>query len=144
MRNLHQLFVLCTGSQIIGGNFAKFCGLLRIYDLYLTQTAMSMLLLREFFYVLRTFFFNIVASAQKSCIMAFLQHFFIYLFYLFMHMKTYKKLLFVEFQISMYVLTPSYQVSVGYYCGRDQQTLSLCLCECERIFFRQINAVTLL
>ena len=35
LRNLHQLFVLCTASQIIGGDFAKFCGLLRIYELYL-------------------------------------------------------------------------------------------------------------
>ena len=34
MRNL-QLFVLCTASQIIGGDFAKFCGLRRIYELYL-------------------------------------------------------------------------------------------------------------
>ena len=34
MRNLHQLFVLCTASQVIGGDFAKFCGLLRIYELY--------------------------------------------------------------------------------------------------------------
>ena len=34
LRNLHQLFVLCTASQIIGGDFAKFCGLLRIYELY--------------------------------------------------------------------------------------------------------------
>ena len=33
LRNLYQLFVLCTASQIIGGNFAKFCGLLRIYEL---------------------------------------------------------------------------------------------------------------
>ena len=33
-RNLHQLFVQCTASQIIGGDFAKFCGLLRIYELY--------------------------------------------------------------------------------------------------------------
>ena len=30
LRNLHQLFVLCTASQIIGGDFAKFCGLLRM------------------------------------------------------------------------------------------------------------------
>ena len=30
LRNLHQSFVLCTASQIIGGDFAKFCGLLRI------------------------------------------------------------------------------------------------------------------
>ena len=35
LRNLQQLFVLCTASQIIGGNFAKFCGLLRIYEVYL-------------------------------------------------------------------------------------------------------------
>ena len=34
MRILNQLFFLCTTSQIIGGDFAKFCGLLRIYDLY--------------------------------------------------------------------------------------------------------------
>ena len=33
LRNLHQIFVLCTVSQIIGGDFAKFCGLLRIYEL---------------------------------------------------------------------------------------------------------------
>ena len=35
LRNLHHLFVLCTASLIIGGDFAKFCGLLRIYELYL-------------------------------------------------------------------------------------------------------------
>ena len=34
LRNLHQLFVLCPASQIIGGYFAKFCGFLRIYELY--------------------------------------------------------------------------------------------------------------
>ena len=34
LRNLHQLFVLCTASQIILGDFAKFCGLLRIYQFY--------------------------------------------------------------------------------------------------------------
>ena len=39
MRNLHQLFVLCTTSQIIGGDFSKFCGLLRIYELYCGCTA---------------------------------------------------------------------------------------------------------
>ena len=33
LRYLHQLFVLCTASQIFGGDFAKFCGLLRIYEL---------------------------------------------------------------------------------------------------------------
>ena len=32
---LHQLFVLCTASQIIDGHFAKFCDLLRIYKLYI-------------------------------------------------------------------------------------------------------------
>ena len=34
MRNLHRRFVLCTNGQIYGGDFAKFCGLLRIYELY--------------------------------------------------------------------------------------------------------------
>ena len=34
LRNFHQLFVLCSASQIIGGDFAKFCGLI-IYELYL-------------------------------------------------------------------------------------------------------------
>ena len=33
LQNLHQLFVLCTASQMIGGDFAKFRGLLRIYEL---------------------------------------------------------------------------------------------------------------
>ena len=37
LKNLHQLFALCTASQIIGVDFAKFCGLLRIYELYLEE-----------------------------------------------------------------------------------------------------------
>ena len=32
--NLHQLFDWHYIGQIIGGDFAKFCGLLRIYELY--------------------------------------------------------------------------------------------------------------
>ncbi len=32
--NLHHRFVLCSNGQIYGGHFAKFCGLLRIYELY--------------------------------------------------------------------------------------------------------------
>ena len=35
MQNLHRRFVLCSKGQIYGGDFAKFCGLLRIYELYL-------------------------------------------------------------------------------------------------------------
>ena len=34
MQNLHLWFVLCSASQIYGGDFAKFCDLLRIYELY--------------------------------------------------------------------------------------------------------------
>ena len=34
LRNLHGRFVLCSNGQIYGGDFAKFCGLLRIYELY--------------------------------------------------------------------------------------------------------------
>ena len=34
LRNLHRRFVLCNNGQIYDGDFAKFCGLLRIYELY--------------------------------------------------------------------------------------------------------------
>ena len=34
MQNLHLTFVLCSASQNQGEDFAKFCGLLRIYELY--------------------------------------------------------------------------------------------------------------
>ena len=34
LRNLHCSFVLCSNGQIYGGDFAKFCGLLWIYELY--------------------------------------------------------------------------------------------------------------
>ena len=34
MRNLHCRFTLCSNSQIYGGDFAKFWGFLRIYELY--------------------------------------------------------------------------------------------------------------
>ena len=35
MRNLHQLFDWQYIGQIISGDFTKFCGLLRIYELYI-------------------------------------------------------------------------------------------------------------
>ena len=37
LRNLCQLFDWQYIGQIIGGDFAKFCGLLRIYELYLCK-----------------------------------------------------------------------------------------------------------
>ena len=33
MQNLNPRFVPCSNGQIYGGDFAKFCGLLRIYEL---------------------------------------------------------------------------------------------------------------
>ena len=33
LRNLYRRFVLCSNSQIYGGDFANFFGLLRIYEL---------------------------------------------------------------------------------------------------------------
>ena len=33
LRNLHHLYVPGTASQIIGGDFTEFCGLLRMYEL---------------------------------------------------------------------------------------------------------------
>ena len=35
LRNLHRRFVLRSNSQIYGGDFAKFCGLLSIHELYI-------------------------------------------------------------------------------------------------------------
>ena len=37
MRSLHRRFILCSNSQIYGGDFAKFCGLLRKYELYVEK-----------------------------------------------------------------------------------------------------------
>ena len=34
MHNLHRKFVLCSTSQIYGGDFTKFCGLLNLNELY--------------------------------------------------------------------------------------------------------------
>ena len=34
LRNHHLRFVLYSNGQIYGGDFAKLCGLLRIYELY--------------------------------------------------------------------------------------------------------------
>ena len=48
MRNLQQSFVLCTASQIIGGEFAKFCGLLSIHELYEKVFALTTTLLQRF------------------------------------------------------------------------------------------------
>ena len=36
MRNLHLTFDYSTYSQKVGEDFAKFCGLLRVYELYYT------------------------------------------------------------------------------------------------------------
>ena len=33
-QNIHRRFVLCCSGQIYGGDLPKFCGLLRIYELY--------------------------------------------------------------------------------------------------------------
>ena len=33
--------VLCTASQVIGGDFARFCGLLKIRELYLASAVQS-------------------------------------------------------------------------------------------------------
>ena len=38
LQNLHRRFVLCSNGQIYSGDFAKLCGLLRIYGIYLKKT----------------------------------------------------------------------------------------------------------
>ena len=47
LRNLHLTFVLCGASQKYGGDFAKFCGLLRIYELYIIYLNLFMKLQQE-------------------------------------------------------------------------------------------------
>ena len=43
MRNLHRRFVLCSNGQIYGGDFTKFCGVLRIlYELYKFQSQVKL------------------------------------------------------------------------------------------------------
>ena len=37
LKNLHRRFVKCSNGQIYSGDFTKFWGLLRIYELYLTN-----------------------------------------------------------------------------------------------------------
>ena len=64
LRNLHRKFVLCSNGQIYGRDFAKFCGLLRIYELYpdifLSEIWVSLLL--NFF----THKFNFLIPTSKS------------------------------------------------------------------------------
>ena len=52
------IFVLCTASQIIGGDFAKFCGLLRIYELYLKPLS----LIKRDYYIVPSPFTVLVAT----------------------------------------------------------------------------------
>ena len=44
MRNIHLSFVLCSNGQIYDGDFAKFCGLLRMYELYIEGKLVGILL----------------------------------------------------------------------------------------------------
>ena len=61
-QNFHQLFVLCTStftSQIIGGDFAKFCGLLRIYEIYqIASWSFSMQLKEKKIILVQGFYFG--------------------------------------------------------------------------------------
>ena len=56
LRNLHRRrFVLCSNGQIYDGDFAKFCGLLRIYELYVDVISfISFLLFNLLIYLLKT------------------------------------------------------------------------------------------
>ena len=45
LQNIHLTYVLCSARQKWGGDFAKFCGHLRIYELYNNWTKMNLSLL---------------------------------------------------------------------------------------------------
>ena len=51
LRNLHQRFLLCRNGQIYDGDFTKFCGLLRMYELYKTTY----------------FFFKVRSNSSPAC-----------------------------------------------------------------------------
>ena len=83
LRNLHRRFVLWSNGQIYGGDFAKFCGLFRIYELYLGENRMYELYLGEnhmrveiFFQIFRwkkTCWWKFVCKKNK-CIYMFIRH----------------------------------------------------------------------
>ena len=66
MRNLHRRFVLCSASQIYGRNFAKFCGLLRIYELYRSsRRSMSIVTMKSKLNLLK--FDSDVSQLGRAC-----------------------------------------------------------------------------
>ena len=64
LRNLHSRFVLCSASQIYGGDFAKFCGLPRIYELY---TFWIINFHEKNCIWLKYFFFRCIQSEKNNC-----------------------------------------------------------------------------
>ena len=69
MRNLHLLFDWHYIEQIIGGDFANFCGVLRIYELYHLVHVLPRHILKIFYY-----YYNISMKIEKRCIMHFLRN----------------------------------------------------------------------
>ena len=51
LQNLNCRFVLCSNCQISCGDFAKFCGLLRIYELYGTLSIGNLMFICQFFFI---------------------------------------------------------------------------------------------
>ena len=47
LRNLHLPFDLCSASQIIGGDFGKFCGLLRIQNIWTLKIVLHRIIMHK-------------------------------------------------------------------------------------------------
>ena len=65
MQNLHQTFDWQYIGQIIGGEFAKFCGLLRLYELYQILN-FELRILRNICYCLSLAPLNTFKAEKKS------------------------------------------------------------------------------
>ena len=78
LQNLHLRFILCSTGQIYGEDFAKFCGILRIYELYMTDS-IKKIVIRTFSLRVHYFFpsFSLDISIHFWCCNLFFNTFFI-------------------------------------------------------------------
>ena len=77
LQNLHCRFVLCSASQIYSGDFAKFSGLLRIYDFQINSGIWLACLKLGWigtFPEIPIFTWNIMFSNKRRCHLSILGH----------------------------------------------------------------------
>ena len=68
MRNIHRTFVLSSNGRIYGGDFAKLCGILRIYELYHICCTLSQFLVDNYCQFVGHFSLNLYFISKDSLI----------------------------------------------------------------------------